>query len=222
MLRFACFILAISSVRGSRIVGGQNASIEKFPYTVSIEHLGNHLCLGSILSPTKVLTAAHCTKYYQLDELKVGAGNSLREQGGQLITLIDKIEHPDFNNGLFSNDVGVLTLASVLELSDKGGGQSQSLEATCFRNNCKNCWLPRPANKDVVTLIFGLSILRPWCALVARKGKADARSYDSGGPVVVDGKQVGVVSTGLKQCSGKYPILYAKLGHFKEMIESWM
>lgn len=44
----------------ARIVGGENASPQEFPWLVSITRLGGHFCGGTILNSNFILTAAHC------------------------------------------------------------------------------------------------------------------------------------------------------------------
>lgn len=43
-----------------KIVGGQDANIEDYPYQVSLQFQYTHLCGGSILDQYFILTAAHC------------------------------------------------------------------------------------------------------------------------------------------------------------------
>lgn len=44
-----------------RIVGGVVATIEQFPWVVSMRYQGGHRCGGSIISTTRILSVAQCT-----------------------------------------------------------------------------------------------------------------------------------------------------------------
>lgn len=63
------------SVKASRVVGGVEASVDSWPWQVSIQYTKQHVCGGSILDPYWILTAAHCfRKYLDLYNWKVRAG----------------------------------------------------------------------------------------------------------------------------------------------------
>ncbi|XP_013011134.1 transmembrane protease serine 4 isoform X1 [Cavia porcellus] len=64
-----------SSAKASRVLGGEQASVESWPWQVSIQYNKQHICGGSILDPYWILTAAHCfKKYLDLYNWRVRAG----------------------------------------------------------------------------------------------------------------------------------------------------
>ncbi|XP_061870043.1 transmembrane protease serine 4 [Colius striatus] len=50
------------SMRAPRVLGGSPAAIEAWPWQVSLQYRREHICGGSIIGPSWVLTAAHCFK----------------------------------------------------------------------------------------------------------------------------------------------------------------
>jgi secreted trypsin-like serine protease len=52
----------ILSQRQSRIIGGKNAEVGRYPYAqISLQRFdGTHICGASLVAPDLILTAAHC------------------------------------------------------------------------------------------------------------------------------------------------------------------
>jgi len=60
------------------VVGGEEANIEDYPYTVRlITPDGFGFCGGSLVAPDKVVTAAHCVEGAELEDFKVVSGRTV-------------------------------------------------------------------------------------------------------------------------------------------------
>lgn len=116
----------------SRIVGGETAK-KIYPYQISLQvkvpvyiaffPTGRkewmHNCGGSILTPTCVLTAAHCVVDYKPQSLSILAGTSKLKGGGGKRYLVEKITvHPDYKE-LVTSDIAVMKINGTFDFNDK-------------------------------------------------------------------------------------------------------
>ena len=99
---------------GKSIVGGKFASVSEFPFTAMILKDGKFNCTGSVISPTRILTAAHCATDNP-SELSVVTGRSkLSDGGGEAIAVTAILVHPDYTVGkkAIYNDLSIFALAT--------------------------------------------------------------------------------------------------------------
>jgi trypsin len=98
---------------GKSIIGGRPADPAAWPFEAAILRKGRLHCGGSVIAPTKILTAAHCALGFSVSQFSVVTGRAtLSDSGtGQTHTVSSAVIHPDYANTL-RHDVAVLTLGS--------------------------------------------------------------------------------------------------------------
>ncbi|KAJ9597895.1 hypothetical protein L9F63_011261, partial [Diploptera punctata] len=225
----------VTSLDG-RIVGGQNTTIEEYPYQLALEYFGWQKCGAVIISNDWALSAAHCVYRSQISLVKLRAGSSTRQSGGTLHELAEIIIHPDFNNDTNKPnfDVAVLKVSTPFTygsgvqpialtktvpatgeaaiitgwgVTKYGGTNSQQLKVAFVRIiDHEIC------NQDFMELYDGITEYMICAGL--DEGGEDACNSDSGGPMVVDGKLAGLISWGENCALPEYPGVYTNLAIF--------
>ena len=59
-IRLILFSVASASFRAGYVIGGEDAEITDWPFMVSLQSFGSHFCGAVLMTPDRVLTAAHC------------------------------------------------------------------------------------------------------------------------------------------------------------------
>ena len=114
-----------SRFRGSRIVGGQEAARNQFPYQAGLRlnipgNANQGTCGGSLVSTTRVITAAHCIDIVSSVDVVLGAHFLNQPEGTQVrqnVGTSGLIWHDEYNPQTIENDVAIIILNSPVTLN---------------------------------------------------------------------------------------------------------
>ncbi|MFJ9633430.1 trypsin-like serine protease [Streptomyces sp. NPDC101175] len=120
-----------------KIIGGTTTTISTAPYMAQLWYYDDKgttseaddigfFCGGSVISPSKILTASHCVKGYNWAKNgtvvtsatvlpTTDADNNVDLHGGQATAVLRQWNHPSYNATTIDNDVAVLTLAAPVK-----------------------------------------------------------------------------------------------------------
>lgn len=218
-------------------IGGEPASVKDYPTVIAALRSGGprpqgQACSGSVIGPRKILTAAHCADASGTKSFAYGHDNL--EQGTiKKIPVLTYKKHPRYSNFQQGYDVAVVTTTEDIPVpggvyakfatsADKGiatpGKQAFGLGygKKDVNDDQRNVELHR-ADLPIVepaTCDKSGNGLRVLPATMICAGYANGRPVtilpgDSGGPLYVDGKIVGVASWG--RSNWDWHSIYARL-----------
>ncbi|WP_441249973.1 S1 family peptidase [Kitasatospora sp. McL0602] len=240
-----------------RIVGGHPASLSQHPWVVALastQQFGTarsgQFCGGTLVTPTKVVTAAHCfydERGNRTDRpgLKAIVGREdLNRRDGREVTVRTVWIHPQYSFDANMQDVAVLTLAeaqpdaSTLELVGQGETEPYAAGTPAEVYG----WGDTTGNGSYASALRGVEVpIVPDGACAAaypggsanggfdargmvcageQQGGKDACQGDSGGPLVVAGRLVGVVSWGTGCAEADHPGVYTRLSAVADAVRA--
>lgn len=232
-----------------RIIGGSEADSGRYSYAVSLQDDYGHFCGGALITPSVVLSAAHCAG----GEYKVVVGrHDLRTDDGQKIEVDVELVHKDYNGDTTDNDFMLLFLKNNVtlqevelvnvnpdiipegigvtvigwgdtDITDKQDLADKLMEVevkTVTNEDCDASQGTEPGWEDNYHDQITSNML---CAEHA--DEKDACQGDSGGPLVVRSKTgpdsiIGVVSWGVGCAHDDFPGVYARVSAQYSWIES--
>ncbi|XP_019876792.1 trypsin-7-like [Aethina tumida] len=220
-----------------RIIGGEDADIADYPYQISLQYYGSHICGGSIIGSKWVVTAGHCTDGFSASALSIRAGSSIRGSGGQVIN-VSKVHHnPQYDSYKIDYDISVLELASDITVANASPvalpepnaeivvgstavitGWGTTSEGGSLPSQLQLVQVPT-VSLETCRAAYGASAItdRMLCAGLTQGGK-DACQGDSGGPLVINNVLTGVVSWGYGCARPNYPGVYSSVPALRSFI----
>ncbi|MEX2980876.1 trypsin-like serine protease [Streptomyces sp. C36] len=227
--------IAATAAPAAAIHGGQSATVADHPYAMLLETPdGRQSCGGTLVAPTKVLTAAHCVlddASGLLDLTVIGGRTDVKSTKGTVRHTASVKVHPKFDRGSLRYDAAVITLSAPMPYATLPVAGPKDSALYAFGKSAKTVGWGLTATGTLATrLKSAVLTLGPLkgCEPFTDPGDSDATRVcgtptagtrdsvcrgDSGGPLVAGGKVIGVVSTGNKFCDDTYPVsVYTKVG----------
>ncbi|EDV49803.1 chymotrypsin-2 [Drosophila erecta] len=229
-----------------RVVNGTDSSVEKYPFVISLRgSTGSHSCGGSIISKQFVMTAAHCTDARRPVDLSVQYGvTTIGAYGPNVVGVKKIIQHERYNPyNNYANDISLLLvekpfdfnginvapvklpeLAYATPQTNAGGegvliGWGLNETGGYLQSTLQEVDLKIYSDAECTQRHAGSTDPRYHiCGGVDEGGKGQC-SGDSGGPLIYNGQQVGIVSWSIKPCTvAPYPGVYTKVSQYIDWI----
>lgn len=102
-----------------KIVGGQIMDISNVPYFVSLLFNDRHICGGSIISESWIISAAHCGEQKVAENFTIRSGSSRKSRGGEIHAVESIYSHPNYSAATLNNDFMLLKLKEPIQFDAK-------------------------------------------------------------------------------------------------------
>ncbi|MGW4868735.1 S1 family peptidase [Streptomyces chartreusis] len=222
----------------SRIVGGSTTTTSAYPFMMQITDASqNQFCGGTLVSATKVVTAAHCMVGESNSRVRVVGGRTyLNGTNGTVRRVSDIWIHPDYQDVTRGNDVAVLTLstsmsytpASYVGSSDTGVyaagttarilGWGTTSSGGSSSNQLRTATVPTVADSSCASSYGSDFIASDMVCAGYTSGGVDTCQGDSGGPLLIGGVLAGITSWGEGCAQAGHPGVYTRLTTFSDEV----
>lgn len=223
-----------------RIVGGYEATVD-YPFVVSLTVLGYHVCAGSIVNENTIVTAAHCLDHVPFPRLmRVHVGDRhISMIHGRMYPVDRYYRHNLWNASNLHYDVGIVRLYKPLKFNKyvqpielvnasytaKPGamatvlGWGHTQEAGEASNVLRVAHVPIIKHSDCKKKLRNYDVTESMLCAGYKEGGIDACQMDSGGPLVLDNKLIGIISWGSGCAKPDKPGVYTRISKIRSWID---
>ncbi|NWZ06512.1 PRS55 protease, partial [Agelaius phoeniceus] len=140
---------------------GTDVTPGEFPWHVSIQSRGKHICGGTIISALWILTAAHCFADELPPDLTVAVGGVNLSLPLEECNPDSLILHEEFNRTSLQNDIALILLSSPIEFSTEK--IPVCLPFVCDRDTWQHCWASgwESTSAALLILLFSFAAASP-------------------------------------------------------------
>ncbi|GAB2968875.1 serine protease [Streptomyces pseudoechinosporeus] len=227
-----------ASAAPNPIVGGTTTTASAYPYVMQItDSSQNQFCGGTLVSATKVVTAAHCMVGETTSGVRVVGGRTYRNGTNGTVARVSRIWiHPDYSSVTRGDDVAVLTLSTSMPYSPIGyvsssdtgvyaaGATARILGWGTTRsggsssNQLRTATVPTVSNSSCSSTYGSRFVASDMVCAGYTQGGVDTCQGDSGGPFVIGGRLAGITSWGDGCADAGVPGVYTRLTTFSSLV----
>ncbi|CAH0731211.1 unnamed protein product, partial [Brenthis ino] len=229
---------------GGRIVGGTQAALGSHPYLggllITLVSGGRSICGSSLLTNTRVVTAAHCwrTRNAQGRSVQVVFGSLNLLSGGVRVTSTNVQMHASYNMNNLNNDVAIIVIPWVNynnHISNIGlasgtnalvganavaAGYGLTADFGGSTGQLRHVTLQVISNADCARAFGPANILASTICTDGSQRRSTCQG-DSGGPLVLNRQLIGITSFGSSRgCQVGLPAAYARVTSFNAWIRA--
>ncbi|EDV46404.1 trypsin beta [Drosophila erecta] len=221
-----------------RIMGGAEADPTATPFAASLRVDNAHACGGCILSPTKILTTAHCVhrdgKLIDASRLSCRVGSTNQYAGGKIVFVESVAVHPDYYN--LDNNLAVITLSSALSYTERisaipVAASGEALPAEGSEVNVAGWGRTSDGTTSYKIRETSLQVASEAACLdaysnhgeqsfcLAHELKEGTCHGDGGSGAVYGDKLIGVTNFVVGACGSRYPDVFVRLSSYSDWIQ---
>ncbi|MEV5348842.1 S1 family peptidase [Streptomyces achromogenes] len=220
------------------IVGGTTTTTTAYPFMMQITDASqNQFCGGTLVSPTKVVTAAHCMVGETTSSVRVVGGRTYLNGTNGTVSRVSRIWiNPDYTDATNGDDVAVLTLSTSMpyttakyvtssQTSVYAAGTSARIlgwgttsENGSSSNQLRTATVPIVSDSSCRTSYGSDFVQSDMVCAGYSSGGVDTCQGDSGGPLLIGGVLAGITSWGEGCAEAGYPGVYTRLTTFSNLV----
>ncbi|MDO0925091.1 serine protease [Streptomyces sp. TG1A-8] len=220
------------------IVGGTTTTTTSYPFMMQItDASGFQFCGGTLVSATKVVTAAHCMVGETTSGVRVVGGRTYLNGTNGTVSRVSRIwVNPGYTDATNGDDVAVLTLStsmpytpapyvSASQTSVYAAGTTARIlgwgttsESGGSSNQLRTATVPIVSDSSCSNS-YGSDFVRTDMVCAGyTSGGVDTCQGDSGGPLLIGGVLAGITSWGEGCAEAGYPGVYTRLTTFSNLV----